>query len=46
METNQPIRILFVEDVPADVELAVRVLRQEELAFTFTRVETKAAFLT
>ena len=45
METNQPIRILFVEDVPADVELAVRVLRQEELAFTFTRVETKAAFL-
>jgi len=45
METNIPLRILFVEDVPADAELAERILRQDGLVFTSTRVETKEEFL-
>ncbi|HZY45378.1 MAG TPA: PAS domain S-box protein, partial [Anaerolineae bacterium] len=45
MEDDHPVRILFVEDVPADAELAARALRKEGLAFTSTRVETKAALL-
>ncbi len=38
-------RILFVEDLPSDVELAERALEKEGLAFTSTRVETKETFL-
>ena len=45
MSNEQPIRILFVEDVPYDVELAERVLRKEGLVFTSTRVETQDDFL-
>ncbi|MCX6032835.1 MAG: PAS domain S-box protein [Chloroflexi bacterium] len=45
METNQPIRILFVEDVPADAELAARVIRKEGLAFTSTCVGTQDEFI-
>lgn len=45
MEADQPLRILFVEDVPADAELAQRALRTEGLAFTSRCVETKDAFL-
>jgi len=44
MKADQPLRILFVEDVPSDVELAERKLQKEGLQFTSTRVETKPAF--
>ena len=44
MEANQPLRILFVEDVPADAELAQRALRANGLTCTTLRVETKDAF--
>jgi PAS domain S-box-containing protein len=46
MTDNRPIRILFVEDVPYDVELAERALRKEGLAFMAARVETRDDFLT
>ncbi|MBI5602554.1 MAG: HD domain-containing protein [Deltaproteobacteria bacterium] len=39
------IRILFVEDLPADAELAEWELRNEGLHFTSIRVETKEEFL-
>ncbi len=46
MTDDQPIRLLFVEDVLYDVELAERALRKEGLAFTTARVETRDDFLT
>jgi CheY-like chemotaxis protein len=42
---TQPLRILFVEDVPADQELAERQLSVEGLEFISMRVETKDAFI-
>jgi PAS domain S-box-containing protein/putative nucleotidyltransferase with HDIG domain len=45
MDANKPLHILFVEDLPSDVELAERELRHEGLSFTSLRVETKEAYL-
>lgn len=45
MTDDQPIRILFVEDVPQDAELAEHALRREGLNFIAQRVETAAEFL-
>lgn len=45
MEADQPLRILIVEDLPSDAELAERELRKEGISFTSVRVETKDAFL-
>jgi PAS domain S-box-containing protein len=39
------IRILFVEDVSTDMELAIRELKKENLKFTSVRVESKNDFL-
>jgi diguanylate cyclase (GGDEF)-like protein len=38
------VRVLFVEDVDTDAELAVRRLRQDGVQCTYTRVETEEAF--
>jgi PAS domain S-box-containing protein len=38
---DYPLRILFVEDLPSDYELAVRELQKSSLQFTHTRVDTK-----
>lgn len=43
---NEGIRILIVEDMPADAELIERELRRAGLVFTTRRVATKDAFLT
>ena len=44
--TNEPlVRILFVEDLPFDTELAEWELRNEGLHFTSIRVETEGEFL-
>lgn len=40
IQTNL-LKILFVEDVPSDVELAVRELRKEKFKFDYTTVCTK-----
>jgi diguanylate cyclase len=40
-----PVRVLFLEDVATDAELAVRRLRQDGLHCTITRVETEEDFL-
>jgi diguanylate cyclase (GGDEF)-like protein/PAS domain S-box-containing protein len=45
METDNPIRILFVEDVPSDAEIAARELQKGGIQFTSARVDTKEAFL-
>jgi len=42
---QEPLRILFVEDVPADTELAERELRRAGLEFTSRRVETREEFV-
>ncbi|HEX7394835.1 MAG TPA: PAS domain S-box protein [Anaerolineaceae bacterium] len=42
---TQPLRILFVEDLPTDQELAEWQLRAEGLDFISLRVETRDAFL-
>ena len=39
------LKILFVEDLPSDMELAERELRKEGLSFASLRVETKQTFL-
>ncbi len=44
METDQALRILFVEDFPPDFELAEWVLRKEGINFIPQRVETKKDF--
>ncbi len=41
----EALRILFVEDIPVDVELAERVLKRGGLDFVSMRVDTKEAFL-
>ena len=38
-------RILFVEDLPTDAELAVMELRKEGLRFEHTRVDTRTEFI-
>jgi two-component system, cell cycle sensor histidine kinase and response regulator CckA len=45
MATDNPIRILFVEDLPSDMELAEHELRRESIPFTSMRVETREGFL-
>ncbi|WP_407282991.1 ATP-binding protein [Methanolobus sp. WCC1] len=45
MEQNSDLRILFVEDVPSDMELAERILRKDGLIFSSIRVETADEFL-
>ena len=42
---DRQLRILFVEDVPADAELAQRALLKESIAFEHIRVDTKDAFI-
>ncbi|MBL8248292.1 MAG: response regulator, partial [Candidatus Competibacter sp.] len=44
MDTDIPLRIVFVEDVSTDVELAVRMLHKEGLIFTSVHVETEEEF--
>ncbi len=44
MSMAQPIRILFVEDVPSDMELAARTVRNAGMWFESMRVETEAEF--
>ena len=39
------VRLLFVEDVETDAELAVRRLRQDGVQCTYKRVETESAFV-
>jgi DNA-binding NtrC family response regulator len=38
-------RILILEDIPDDAELAMRELRRAEISFQSKRVETKEGFL-
>jgi PAS domain S-box-containing protein len=45
MASACPIRILFVEDLPSDAELAELELRRQGVSFISLRVETKEAFL-
>jgi PAS domain S-box-containing protein len=45
MGTANPLRILFVEDLPSDTELAEREIRKSGLEFSSQRVDTKDAFL-
>ena len=40
-----PLRILLLEDSPADAELSERELRKAGIAFTSLRVETRVAFV-
>src|SRR5258705_7589646 len=42
---EQVLRILILEDLPADADLAVRALRQVGLVFESLRVEAKAEFV-
>jgi CheY-like chemotaxis protein len=44
-EADPPLRILFVENSAADVEVAESVLLREGMAFSSTRVETRDALL-
>lgn len=41
----ESIRILFVEDVSTDMELAIRELKKENVKFTSVRVESQKEFL-
>src|SRR5262245_27313814 len=41
---NESLRILIVEDAPADAELCQRELRRSGLAFTARCVDTREAF--
>jgi PAS domain S-box-containing protein len=45
MAIDNPMRILFVEDVPADAEIAARELQKGGIQLTSARVDTKEAFL-
>jgi DNA-binding response OmpR family regulator len=45
MNKEKSLRILFVEDLPSDMELAARELKKNGLKFTSLRVETKEEFL-
>ena len=41
MTPENPLRILFIEDLPSDVDLAVLELRKEKLIFEYTTVCTR-----
>jgi PAS domain S-box-containing protein len=41
MSPENPLRILFIEDLPSDVDLAVLELRKEKLIFEYTTVCTR-----
>jgi PAS domain S-box-containing protein len=45
MTDKDLLKILFVEDVPSDVELAVLELRKEKLKFAYSRVDTREEFI-
>ena len=45
MNSEPLIRILFVEDLPSDTELAERVLQKEGLHFSSIRVDTEKEFI-
>ena len=45
MATAKNLRILIVEDIPADAELIEQTLRQAGLVFSAQRVETRNAFV-
>jgi len=45
MEIVERLKILFVEDLPTDMELAIRELRKNGLEFDSKRVETRDAML-
>ncbi|MDR3573472.1 MAG: PAS domain S-box protein [Anaerolineaceae bacterium] len=45
MGADPDLKILFVEDLPLDMELAERELRKDDLSFTSLRIDTKDAFL-
>ncbi len=45
MAHANPLRILFVEDLPSDAELAEREIRKSGIEITLRRVETKDSFL-
>ena len=44
MKINNPLRILFVEDVPTDKEIAERELKKNQLTFVSTIVDTENRF--
>lgn len=44
MPTDNPVRILFAEDLPTDMEIASRELRRAGMNFVYLRVETSAEF--
>ncbi|MEC9491921.1 response regulator [Flexistipes sp.] len=44
MDINQPVKILFAEDVPTDVDIAKRKLKKEGLDFTYKVVDTEEDF--
>lgn len=45
MENETKYRFLMVEDLPSDMELAVRSLKKNGLVFEYLRVETEKTFL-
>ncbi len=45
MKPERKLKILFVEDVPADTELAVNELRKEGFQFEYLRVEKRNDFI-
>jgi PAS domain S-box-containing protein len=45
MEADSTVRILIVEDMPSDMELAERELREGGIRFTSVRAETREEFL-
>ncbi len=45
MFDNRPLRLLFVEDIPSDVELGERELLKDGLQFESRAVDTRDAFL-
>ncbi|SDC65507.1 PAS domain S-box protein [Williamwhitmania taraxaci] len=45
MESQEKLKILFVEDSPNDVELATRMLESEGFSFLHLRVETREDYL-
>jgi len=42
---NNLLKILFVEDLPTDVEIAVRILKKNDLNFVYKRVDTRKEYL-
>jgi PAS domain S-box-containing protein len=45
MDTSETLRILFVEDIPEDAEIAARELRKAGFAFVERRVDNRETFL-